>query len=112
MAEETLKFDGDYATLIPDDEAKMKFARELEASLQKVTPEIRVADIRPGSIIAVVRGPSEAISLTRESASKGVSLPSFGALSYIPPAVPWCFFDFFFAIFFAFFNFFRVYDEE
>ena len=86
--EVSFRFDADYDSLIPNEAAKLKFARELEISLQAVVPGIMVADILRGSIIALVRGHTDRLSFARDAvASTGLSLPSFGTLPLIPKIV-------------------------
>jgi len=87
--EVSFRFDADYDSLIPNEAAKLKFARELEISLQAVVPGIMVADILRGSIIALVRGSTDRLSFARDAvASTGLSLPSFGTLPLIPKIEP------------------------
>jgi len=88
LAQEEFKFDADYDEVIPNDAAKRKFARELEDSMKEIAPQVQVANVKPGSIIALVRGPSSQLTLVRESVTTSdITLPSFGKLLFVIPEV-------------------------
>jgi len=85
LSQEEFKFNANYDEIIPDDRAKRKFARELEDSIKKDAPKVKVAEVKRGSIIALVRGPSSQLTVVRESlASSDIHLPSFGKLPFVP----------------------------
>ena len=82
-ATRSIRFDGNFEQVVGSD--KTKFLQECTTKLSANDRDVECVDVRPGSVVVDIRGSSDALdAVVSEVETKGLALPSFANLRFIP----------------------------